>query len=83
MTVRLKLDPDVERSLSAQAQARGISLDAYLQHIVEDLARSTGNPKAGVREFRAALDLLSEMGRNLPQLPPDAFSRESIYESRG
>jgi hypothetical protein len=31
-------------------------------------------------EFDAALDEIAEMNRDLPVLPPDAFSRESIYE---
>jgi hypothetical protein len=39
MTVRLELKPDIEANLAAQARARGIPLDAYLQRVIEDLAR--------------------------------------------
>ena len=40
MTVRLELRPDVEANMAAQARARGIPLDAYLQSVVEDLAQT-------------------------------------------
>ena len=34
MNVTLCLDPEVEKALTAQAQARGVSLDDYLQKLV-------------------------------------------------
>ena len=40
MTVRLELKPDIEANLTAQARAKGVPLDAYLQSVVEDLARA-------------------------------------------
>jgi len=83
MTVRLDLKPDIEANLAARARARGIPLAAYLQSVIEDLARGEGAPAASLQEFRATLDQLAEMGRNLPQLSPDALSRESIYRDRG
>jgi hypothetical protein len=83
MTVRLELKPDIEANLAARARARGIPLDAYLQGVIEDLARAEGTSASSLQEFRATLDLLAEMGRNLPQLPPAALSRESIYQDRG
>ena len=78
MTVRLELKPDIEANLAAQARARGVPLDAYLQGVIEDLARAKGGP-AGPQEIEATLDRLAEMGRDLPHLPSSAFSRESIY----
>ena len=80
MTVELKLKPDVEARLAAQAHARGVPLDEYLQRIVEDLARAeAGPPASSLQDLRATLDALAEMGRDLPRLPSSAFSRESIY----
>ncbi len=80
MTVRLELKPDVEANLAARARARGIPLDTYLQSVIEDLAREEVTPAVSLHEFRATLDGLAEMGQNLPQLPPSALSRESIYQ---
>lgn len=83
MTVKLELQPDIEANLAAQASARGLSLDTYLQNVVEDLAKGNGAPPMNLLTFRATLDLLAEMGRNLPQLPASAFSRENMYQDRG
>jgi plasmid stability protein len=43
MTVILNLDPEVEKSLTARAQARGVSLDDYIQELV---AKEAGLPVA-------------------------------------
>lgn len=80
MTVRLELKPEVEAALNDQAKAKGVPLDAYLHDAIEDFARAQAAPKPGVEEFRAALDRLAEMGKDLPHLPSSAFSRESIYQ---
>jgi len=80
MTVRLDLRSDVEAQLAAQARARGVPLDAYLQGVIEDLARIDAVRPASPREIEAALDSLAEMGRGLPRLPSSALSRESIYQ---
>ena len=79
MTVRLELRPDVEANLAAQARARGVPLDAYLQSVIEDLGRTQPAPPASPQDIEATLDRLAEMGRDLPHLPSSAFSRESIY----
>lgn len=80
MTVRLEITPETEASLNAQAAAKGIPLDAYLQDAIEDLARAQAAPSAKLEEFRSALDTLAEMGKSLPHVPSAAFSRESIYQ---
>ena len=80
MTVRLEIKPEIEASLNAQAAAKGIPLDTYLQDVIEDLARAQAGPAADLGEFRATLDTLAEMGKSLPHVPSAAFSRESIYQ---
>jgi hypothetical protein len=80
VTIRLELKPEVEASLAARAQARGVPLDTYLQSVVEQVAREAGAPSASLDQFRATLDALAEMGKNLPSPPSAAFSRECIYQ---
>jgi hypothetical protein len=80
MTVRLELKPDVEANLSAQARARGVPLDAYLQDVIEEIARADAAGPASLKEIEVTLDVLAEMGRGLPHLPSSAFSREDIYQ---
>jgi hypothetical protein len=42
MTVKLELSPDIEAGLLAQAQARGLSLEAYAAQLLQ---RATAKPK--------------------------------------
>ncbi len=67
MIVKLELKPEIEITLTVN----GLPLDAYLLKIIEALA------------FAETLDLLAEMGRNLPLLAPASLSRESISLGRG
>jgi hypothetical protein len=83
MTVRLELNPDIEENLAARARARGVPLDVYLQSVIEDLLRTEAARPSMLQDLRATLDALADMGRNLPQLPPEALSRESVYQDRG
>jgi len=54
MTVRLELKPDVEANLTAQARARGVSLDAYLQTVIEDFAQAQAtNPTHQPKDVKA------------------------------
>ena len=80
MTVRLELNPALEANLQAQAEARGIPLDAYLQSVIEERARTTAVRPARLQDLRATLDALAEMGKGLPCLPSAVLSRESIYQ---
>ena len=79
MTVKLKLRPEIEASLTAQADAKGMPLDAYLQEAIEELAGVNFAPAPGIQELRTTLDKLAEMGQNLPRVSSSSFSRESIY----
>ncbi len=38
MTVTLELKPETERGLLTQARERGVTLDAYLQQVLSELA---------------------------------------------
>ena len=56
MTVRLEIRPDIETNLAAQARARGIPLDAYLQDVIEeprpDQSRPSGKPARSPSDAR-------------------------------
>ena len=85
MTVRLNLPPLVEKAYLAEAEARGLPLDA----LVSEVLLSRQPPPAAteitreewVSKFRAWTQ--SHAGRNLPVLPGEAMDRESIYADRG
>jgi hypothetical protein len=80
MTVRIELTPEVAANLAAQAEARGLSLEEYVQRLVEDKVPVASERPQSPERIEAMLDKLAEMGKDLPRLPSSAFSRESIYQ---
>lgn len=73
---------NIPDELAAQAKARGLSLEAYVQEI---LARQLSADKAETRqprtpeEIRAWLDSLAQFSDKIPPLP-ETISREWIYQ---
>jgi hypothetical protein len=64
MNVTLSLNPEVEKGLLARAQARGVSLDEYLQEVV---AREAGLPAAAETcPSQKRFDNLSDLLLNSP-----------------
>lgn len=85
MTLTLNLPPQVEQAYLAEAQARGLSLDALVSDVL--LTRQPSRapeeiaPAEWVREFRAWVH--SHGGDDLPLLSDEAIGREFIYQDRG
>ncbi len=80
MTISIQLEPEVETSLLARAQAQGMTLDAFVQSLIKGSVAGPQPPPMSDEEFEAALDELAEGSENLPVLPPEATTREGIYE---
>ncbi len=79
MTITLILEPEVEKSLIARAQERGLSLNDYLQELV---ARDAGIPKAMGRTGEEKAQAFVEWARSHRDTPPlsdEAVSRASMY----
>ena len=51
MTITLDLRPDIERGLLAQAQAKGVSLNEYVQEIVTREAKPVENASGTGQEL--------------------------------
>ncbi len=84
MSIRVELNPEMERQLAAEALARGIALEVYTQRLLREAiaSRSKGHTRANQEEFRAFLDALASKAPNVPQLRSETFSREMIYGER-
>jgi hypothetical protein len=88
MTLTLEFPKDVEMALKAEAQAHGVTLEAWVQKIVAEHVRPAGQPRSlqeeltpgeWVRQFDAWVD---SHDRTTPLLSDEAISRESIYPDR-
>ena len=81
VTIRVELNPEMERQLAAEALARGVALELYAQRLLQEAiaSRSKGHARASQEEFGAFLDALASKAPNVPQLRTETFSREMIY----
>ena len=80
--IRIELRPEVEARLAAEAEARGVEVCAYVENLLEQaMATRTVPPRHRTREempsFFEAMDANSD---KIPQLPDEAFTRESSYQ---
>lgn len=85
MTIKLQLKPEIEASLIAEAAVKGVSVEVYLESLIENSLTSKEekyfSQTATQEEWEAALtDLINSPAFALaPPLSDAAISRESIY----
>ena len=82
MTVTLNLNPELEAGIFAQAQASGMTVEAYLLSVVEGAVLPTIQEKLSAEERAAAFESWSKGHSTTPLLSDYAVSREGIYEGR-
>ena len=82
MTVTLNLPPEKEAAFTAQAQARGLSIEQWMLEVADQHVQPVSiahlqktNPQEWARQFDAWLD---SHDPNIPVLSDEAMSRESI-----
>ena len=79
MQITLTIPDDV----AAQAQARGLSVETYVQNLIEQQARPQEQQTTRVRTregIESFFSAMSEGSQRLPSLPTASFTRESFYE---
>ena len=70
--------------LAAQAKARGISVEEYVQRLLEEAGRKSPalqEPRTP-EQLEAFFKAMAQGSQKLPALPTESFSRESFYEDR-
>ena len=86
MPVTIKLAPEKEAALKAQAQAQGLSIEEWLVRLAEQHlqpAPIAHLQKTNPREWARQFHLWAEShDRTTPLLSDEAISRESIYLDR-
>jgi hypothetical protein len=83
MTVTIELPPEIEAEVIALADAQGLPVAEYVQHLL--LEQVPVRPGASVSPTERAA-LWRESVKGLPHTPPlsdEAISRENIYGDRG
>jgi hypothetical protein len=85
MTLILELDETTEARLRAEAEARGLAVEAYAGAVLRNSAPvyATGNGRPTRESFQEMLHEMAKGSENRPVLPPEAFERESFYGDRG
>ena len=82
MTVTLNLKPELEAGIFAQAQASGMTVEAYLLFLVEGAVLPAIQKQLSAEERAAAFETWSLGHRTTPPLSDYAVSRDAIYEGR-
>jgi plasmid stability protein len=81
MALVVELDPNLEETLRAQARSQGLSLEEYARNILEQQSSMETQPaKLTAEEFEAELDAIAAYSDKIPDLPTEAFTRESICQ---
>jgi hypothetical protein len=78
MTVRLDLKPDVEAGLLAQAEARGLPLEAYLEQVLRERSKAVDVSRSGSAEKARAFRAWAGDHPHTPPLSDDAIRRENL-----
>lgn len=80
----MQITVTIPDEFAALAQARGISLEAYVQSLVEEAGHkslSSQQPRTP-EQIEAFFEAMAEGSQKLPALPTESFTRESFYQDR-
>lgn len=81
MPISIELKPEVEERLGREAQAVGLSVEAYVEDLIEQqVSRPHKTFHVDSKEIDQFLDSLAEGSGDLPALQPAAHTRETIYQ---
>lgn len=81
--IQVVLKPEIEARLIAEAHAKGLEPSVYAGSVIERVFRNENGsrrPSRSPEEVRAWLDSLTQFSEKIPQLPEQAFTRESFYK---
>lgn len=83
MTVTLNLKPELEAGVLAQAQAASLSVEAYLEKVVEErLGVSMAKHRLSAHEWTRQFEEWANSFPEAPPIPDEALSRENLYPDR-
>jgi hypothetical protein len=74
---------EISDELAARAQARGLTPESFVRSLIDEAERTAptplppAKPKMDMEKFFKAMSAYSD---KIPQLPDEAFTRESFYQ---
>jgi hypothetical protein len=70
--------------LAAQALTRGVSVEAYVQSLIEEAGRKSvpSRRSRSPEQIEAFFKSMAEGSQKLPSLPTESFTRASFYQDR-
>lgn len=83
MAIKLDLAPNAVSGLQAQAEARGLSLEAYVTQLLESYGSVAQTNKLSVADRVSAFDEFVRSMEADVMVPDAAFHREDWYPDRG
>jgi hypothetical protein len=78
--VKLELQPEVQAGLVAEADARGLSLEAYILQVIQDHAVTA--PALSTEAWESEFDGWLSSFPDVPILSDEAISRDSMYPDK-
>jgi hypothetical protein len=81
----MRITVTIPDELAAQVEARGYALETYVTGLVEDAVREIAVAPGRVgrpRDMSAFFETMATDSETIPQLPDEAFTRESFYRDR-
>ena len=81
----VEVEPEVAPKIQARARERGVSVDVYLQELIEQKGTESerSNGLSSQERVRLLREWASVHSTNSPLLSDDAISRKNIYGGRG
>jgi len=81
--IQVELQPEVEARLAAQAQAHGMGVQAYVERLLNQalgVKNASGWRQPTTAEAAVFFETMAAKSEKIPQLPDEAFRRESFYQ---
>ena len=79
----MQITVDIPDDFAAQVKARGLTPESYVRNLIDDAVRTSpaapppAKPRMNMDEF---IEKMSANSEKIPQLPDEAFTRESFYQ---
>ena len=78
--IQIELSPEMEERLADAARARGLQPDDYASQIIASSVRLTEQKQPSAEDLERFFVALATHSTKIPDLPDEAYSRESIYQ---